>query len=314
MIKSQLHRICFTGGSKIQMHENIAFCKMLGFHLAKEQKFQIITGGFRHNKKNEKTTSVDWEIASGVIDFVKKSNKDIVEVLETIIPDERKDSPNINRFKEGKLVTLQNHGLSDRRYWMVTQVDSIMAVEGDTGTRSIIVDAVDLDKPIFPLPFTGGSAEESWFLYLEQIRDWFKLSKIEEEFLESVNLSKLNNSSLKKLVEAVVQIKKRHLTSTWVKINEHLLNEVPQSANKIFDEEKNKTLKEMIGTGKVELVLNILRESNPSREEHNMLESVTSRHSRLQKQTISGILSSEQEEVKRNRIIKASLDLIDLMT
>ena len=162
--------------------ENVAFCRELGRSLAEEPGITIITGGFRFWEDRQTLTSADWSTIEGCKSVLGEDPRELERRIETQLAG--RDFSKVRRFETGHVRTLPNRSPEARRFSLVVSADALVAIQGKRGTRQLIDLALTLEKPVLPLPFTGGISEKRWFLNRDQIRRAFSLNDEECEFLE----------------------------------------------------------------------------------------------------------------------------------
>jgi hypothetical protein len=60
----------------------------------------------------------------------------------------------------------------------VRYADSLVTIEGEHGTPEMVDLALEFEKPVLPLPFTGGRSEKQWHEHKDVIA---KRLRIDEE-------------------------------------------------------------------------------------------------------------------------------------
>jgi len=129
--------------------------------------------------------------------------------IETLLPDpSHEPSKSIPiRFSEGTVITLKGRSLQSRRFKLVGSVDTLVAIEGAKGTREIIDLALALEKPMLPLPFTGGVALMRWNENRKLIHEWFEIDRATAKLWEETALMGTSQSEMAALAKSV----KHHL-------------------------------------------------------------------------------------------------------
>jgi hypothetical protein len=197
-------RIALSGGTKLDP-DNARFCEALGRELAAESGLTIITGGFKHLKGDKNRPSADWSYVKGALGYLRKQVIDPKSRVETLLAED--DGDGIVRFEEGNVVRLRNRTAQARRFTMVNTADAVVTAQGENGTAGVIDLALAIERPVLPLPFTGGKSESRWGKYKELIREWFGLDDSDVAYLEGVRLGGMTAKELEALAVRV----KRHL-------------------------------------------------------------------------------------------------------
>lgn len=202
----RFQRIGLCGGTRIR-EDNARFCEELGAQLAAEESLILVSGGFKCFTSDSTRMSGDWAFVKGARDWLKAGCKSLDTRIETLLPDPKQDRPNTERFKIGTVIHLQGRSLQSRRFRLVGATDTLVAIEGAKGTREIIDLALALEKPILPLPFTGGVAATRWNENKALICEWFDIDKKTARAWETTQLTNLSQVEIVDLARTV----KRHL-------------------------------------------------------------------------------------------------------
>ncbi len=86
---------------------------------------------------------------------------------------------------------------------LVYSVDTLVALEGAKGTREIIDLALALEKPVLPLPFTGGVALLRWNENGKLIHEWFEIDPAAAQSWERISLKTKSQSQILALAKSV---------------------------------------------------------------------------------------------------------------
>lgn len=199
-------RIGLCGGTRITT-ENAAFAEALGAELVMEQGMVLVTGGFKCFAYSPETPSGDWSFVAGARERLRGEHISTDRKIETLLPDPNNEPPRTVRFSEGTVITLKGRSLQSRRFKIVGSVDTLVAIEGARGTREIIDLALALEKPVLPLPFTGGVALLRWNENRKLIHEWFEIDRATAETWESLTLTGMSRNQILSLAKSV----KRHL-------------------------------------------------------------------------------------------------------
>ncbi len=165
----------------------------------------LVTGGFKGFVHDAGSPSGDWSFVKGACASLKARGDAMENHIETLLADPEKDSSNIVRFKEGIVTHLYGRSLQSRRFKLVGSVDVMVAIEGAKGTREVIDLALALEKPILPLPFTGGVAGVRWHENKAIICEWFEIDPETALAWEALSLRDLAGEQIAALSRAVRQ-------------------------------------------------------------------------------------------------------------
>jgi hypothetical protein len=201
-------RIGLCGGTTIQP-ENAAFAEELGRELVAEEGLVLVTGGFKCFAHSPEVPSGDWSFIKGARERLRREHIPLERKIETLLPDPNHEpSRSIPiRFSEGAVITLKGRSLQSRRFKLVGSVDTLVAIEGAKGTREIIDLALALEKPVLPLPFTGGVALLRWNENRKLIHEWFEIDRATAQSWEEISLKEMSLSQIAMLTKSV----KHHL-------------------------------------------------------------------------------------------------------
>lgn len=195
-------RIGLCGGTTVEP-ENAVFAESLGRELVTEEGLILVTGGLKCFIKDPDKPSADWSFVHGAIENLE--NIPIERKIETLLPDPSNEPLRAVRFKEGTVITLKGRSLQSRRFKLVGSVDILVAIEGSKGTREIIDLAFALEKPVLPLPFTGGIAQQRWNENKKLIYEWFEIDKSTAKMWEELSLKDMAGSEIVSLAKSVKQ-------------------------------------------------------------------------------------------------------------
>jgi nucleoside 2-deoxyribosyltransferase len=146
-------RVGAVGGSHITQI-NATFCELLGQQLAREG-LVIVTGGRRGAPAGP---AADECIAEGAKQYIKAKGIPEASRLETLIP----QGGSKGLFRAGNTREIRNVTRQSRRFALVRNVDMLVTIEGEHGTPEMVDLALEFEKPVLPLAFTGGSSANQW--------------------------------------------------------------------------------------------------------------------------------------------------------
>ena len=177
-------RLFVTGGSRLSQNAAVLWHK-LGSLLAQEDSLIVITGGLEKRADDLYAPTADSAMVKGFAEGLKRRGIDAFERIETILPDPGLDPHRNNRFHVGRVLVQKKRTAQSRRFLMVHNADVVIAIEGDTGTRSVLDLALAINRPVLSVPYGGGSSEKIWKEEKEGVCAAFKLTPKEVHSFDS---------------------------------------------------------------------------------------------------------------------------------
>jgi len=176
----RMHYVLVTGSAELSKHL-VEFTRALGRRIMMERDLVLVTGGLKQFTRDVPTA--DYEVVQGAMEQLKALHEDPGARILTFVPEE--EYALAERFHEGEVRVARRSNLRSRRYAMVYASDAIIAIEGHRAVRENIDLAWILNKPLLPVPCTGGNAKEAWDRYGEELRPTLRIGEDEAEILES---------------------------------------------------------------------------------------------------------------------------------
>lgn len=164
-------KIAIYGGTNLS-GDLITFVSSLVKNLLQFPEVVLMSGGFDHYIKHPERKSVDKAVCEAAKQFVDPESFD--KRFETWLPAEN-DRNKVIRFEEGKVIKVSG-STQARRFNIVQHSDAVITIKGEGHTRSVIELALAINKPVLPIPFTGGDSKEMWTMYKEDITRMLRLS------------------------------------------------------------------------------------------------------------------------------------------
>lgn len=173
-------RVVIYGGTELSAAES-RFIESFAHALLSIGDVTIVTGGFLYwPEKTPGAISTDYSVLQGAKKYAQEKGVELKEVLETWLPDrEIEDDPEkkaVVRFREGLVKELKGETAKARRFSMIRNVDALITVKGKRHTAMVLDFALTMNKPAFPLSFTGGDSAEFWKTNKSRVINWFNLS------------------------------------------------------------------------------------------------------------------------------------------
>lgn len=161
-------KLLFVLGSGRLSHELWSFAEALGHALIKETNFVLLTGG-RHSEGEVGRHLDEHLILKGARAALRERGQLEEERLVTLLP--REHAPGLH-FVAGRVEYFEK----DRahRKALIEAADVVTSIEGHT-SRRYLHEAANVDKPVLPLPFTGGASNDEWATLEPASRHAFKL-------------------------------------------------------------------------------------------------------------------------------------------
>src|SRR4051812_45002553 len=167
--------IAVYGGTDLS--ESLArFVRTLADTILRQTSAVVVTGGFDHPRETPADVSVDRSVLKAAQAFSTEQGLALETRFETWLPQPDVDRPEVQRFREGKVREL--HGSAQaRRMRLVRDVDALITVRGKVQTAMVLDLVFTYEKPVLPLPFTGGDSGEYWQQHRAEILERLKISE-----------------------------------------------------------------------------------------------------------------------------------------
>src|SRR5438067_732202 len=133
-------RLLVSGGGHLPA-QAAALWTELGRRLAAEQGLVVLTGGLLE-VIDYPGKPADWAVIEGMLEGLRAAGVAPEDRIETLLPDPKSDWSQLKRFQAGRVRVLERRTAQSRRFSMVRDVDVVSAIEGGTGTRSVLDMAV----------------------------------------------------------------------------------------------------------------------------------------------------------------------------
>ena len=161
----------------------------------------IVTGGYRsaieggkREKKKASGLSTDTAALNGARSYASDQGRDLKDCFEAWVPDPRMDrADGVVRMTAGdgiKVVEMRDRTALGRRLAMVAGVDMVVTISGRKHTEVVLEQALELGRPVLPIPNAGGDSEDLLDQYKERIAANFEtgaLKKCLDRVTETIN-------------------------------------------------------------------------------------------------------------------------------
>ena len=239
-------RIAIYGGTVLSAGESW-FVETLTHDLLTNLDVVIITGGFLYwPEKMPGAISTDFSVLQGAKRYAREKGVKLEQILETWLPDpEVENDPekkSVVRFREGVITQLKGESAQARRFSMIRDVDVLITVKGKKHTSMVLDFALTMNKPAFPLPFTGGDSRDFWAINKEQVKKWFD---IDDDFANEMEITSIEESwGLEKkdeIINKIIAAVKRGLETE--SRNQERYKKFQQELKEITDAGSERTMK-----------------------------------------------------------------------
>jgi len=143
------------------------FCQAAGAELAKNDNIVIISGG-THKRAGTppEDLAADWHIVSAAEQEIRKRcGREAIDTrIETVIIS-GVDPHDDERFQIGTSKPTRGKTREARRFSFVRSLDGLFAVAGRGGTGQELSLAMELEKPVLPVPMFDGASAQFWRSY-----------------------------------------------------------------------------------------------------------------------------------------------------
>jgi hypothetical protein len=112
----------------------------------------------------------------------------------------------ISKLSPGAIEVERRNQRNKRLIGVLFRESLVVTIHGIKATLEIIDLAFAIERPIFPIPFTGRLSLKHWRKNRKIIQEWFGISDALADELESVILSDMNEEEIQELAEKVVKL------------------------------------------------------------------------------------------------------------
>jgi hypothetical protein len=169
-------RVCIYGGTALQGMP-VEFITALARKVLEKMDAVIVTGGFRDSEETRKSktpvTSTDSAALMGADQYSKESGRLLKDCFEAWLPDpalDRADGTERMTENDGiSIVPLNGRTALGRRLAMVAAVDMLVTISGRRHTEIVLEQALELGRPVVPIPDAGGDSRDLLEHYRKRI-------------------------------------------------------------------------------------------------------------------------------------------------
>ena len=204
-------RIAIYGGTELSAAESW-FVVSLTHALLSHKEIIIVTGGFLFwPEELPGAISTDFSVLQGAEKYAIEKGIDLKDCLETWLPDPNVETDtqkkDVVRFKKGVIKELKGESAQARRFSMVRDVDVLITIKGKKHTSTILDFAKNINKPAFPLAFTGGDSHLFWNTNKQLVKEWFEIT---DDFAKELEIERVESWTpfakdeiIKKIIKAL---------------------------------------------------------------------------------------------------------------
>jgi hypothetical protein len=194
-------RICIYGGTSLHRVPT-EFVSALAYELLRRMPVIIVTGGFLHSKKSRDAISTDVAALKGAQRYAEESGIDLKDCFEAWIPEKARDihadANEVVRMSEADGIALRvmtGRTPLGRRLAMVAGIDIVVTISGKVHTEIVIEHALELGRPVLPIPDAGGDSKDLLEMYRSRIASAFEPGAL-DRCLEQVSKSIISHPEL----------------------------------------------------------------------------------------------------------------------
>ena len=172
-------RICIYGGTDASAKME-RFIIELTPAIIERLDCVIVSGGVKRNKRLKKPNqcSVDLAVLKAVKRYARTKERNLDSFFQAWIPDpEHSTREHIERMSEKKdgvkVKIMKERSDLGRRLRLVRDIDHLVTFKGKRHTETVLEQALEINRPALPLPFTGGDSKYFWKTYKSRIQEWF---------------------------------------------------------------------------------------------------------------------------------------------
>jgi hypothetical protein len=139
-----------------------------------------VSGGTKSRKSAPKEDfAADWHIVSAASKVLvhRKVAADAEDILQDRIETVLSEEESSESFRLGTIRHPRGKTSEARRFSFVRGIDALIAVAGGGGTAQELALAHELEKPVMPVPFFGGTAEVFWKAYATDLIRMMRLTE-----------------------------------------------------------------------------------------------------------------------------------------
>jgi hypothetical protein len=178
---SPIQTILVAGSKEIQnnFEEKSLLAKQIGAKIMHIDNWILLNGGaLGVGVSDENPRTIDHLVCIGAQEELKIIGGSVTERILTLHPKQS----NHPLHTIGRVEVTKRQTPAFRRFDLVARADAIITIEGVTGTKEIIELGMALEKPVLPIPCTGGRSKDAWDEYESDILHMFRISKTSTQY------------------------------------------------------------------------------------------------------------------------------------
>jgi hypothetical protein len=173
-------RVCIYGGTDLQGMPT-KFISALAYNILESMPAVIVTGGFLHSRKEPNAVSTDSAALIGARRYAEDHRAELKDCYEPWVPepvlDKRPDIKDVIRMTDQEGITVREMAGRTplgRRLGMVAGVDLVVTISGKVHTEVVVEQALELGRPVLPIPNAGGDSKDLLEKHEERIAAAFE--------------------------------------------------------------------------------------------------------------------------------------------
>lgn len=173
--------INISGSKEIMNHaiEKVELAKAIGARVVRERDWILLNGGARGIRTIQEPTAIDYWAAIGAHDEAVRLGLKPEDYIITLHP-QTTDHP-LHNIGQVEITKRKTPAL--RRFDLVARADAIITLEGLAGLVTILELSIALDKVLIPIPCTGGTSEETWNTYEEELTEDLGINRSSSDYI-----------------------------------------------------------------------------------------------------------------------------------
>jgi hypothetical protein len=216
------HRYILVAGSHEleDLHTNGPIAKEIGSKIVSFENWKLLNGGAKGTKEN---SAVDYLACQSAREKLLQRRKNISDRIVTLYPYGVISDPNLHDIGE---IIRAGKTRASRRYRLVAKADAVITIAGDSGTKQIIDLAMALEKPVLPIPCTGGSSKEVWneSKYVPDLLMALGLAKDSDKYNRLMDCQQQDPVNISELVIEIIKEKIRQSCFVAIEYSEAFID------------------------------------------------------------------------------------------
>ncbi len=192
-------QVAFLGSGAITPAQQ-TLCECLGGHLAPKLHVAVATSGYAGQIARGRR-SFTMTVAQSFADRLPAS--DVDRRVTSFLVRKRDGSLPGSLLGLGRRVVVRGRSLMNRQAQIIAKSDVLCVGGGGQGTTDFARLALQIDKPMLPLPFMGGASQHLWTEFGDDIRDEFFIDAAQWQRWSDIDLDLLTTEQIDSLAAEV---------------------------------------------------------------------------------------------------------------